>query len=288
MFGRVMTAMVTPFKNNEVNYTEAIKIAKYLVENGSDSILVCGSTGESATMTKAEKIKLISVIREAVNVPILAGTGSNNTADSVEFTKEVDKLGVDGFLIVTPYYNKPNQEGIFQHFKAVAEATDKPIVLYNIPGRCVKEIEVDTIAKLSKIPNISYLKAACGNLMNISMTQNSTDDDFVIYCGDDGLTLPMLTLGAKGVISVASSIIGKEINQMIAEFEAGNTKKAQELHLKYFDVFRDLFCDTNPVPIKYALSKIGFDTEEVRLPMVELDDKYKKIIDDMMKRHNLI
>lgn len=288
MFGRVMTAMVTPFKNNEVNYTEAVKIAKYLVENGSDSILVCGSTGESATMTKAEKIKLISVIREAVNVPIVAGTGSNNTADSVEFTKEVDKLGVDGFLIVTPYYNKPNQEGIFQHFKAVAEATTKPIVLYNIPGRCVKEIEVDTIARLSKIPNISYLKAACGNLMNISMTQNSTDDDFIIYSGDDGLTLPMLTLGAQGVISVASSIIGKEINQMIAEFEVGNTKRAQELHLEYFDVFRDLFCDTNPVPIKYALSKIGFDTEEVRLPMVELDDKYKKIVDDMMKRHNLI
>ena len=288
MFGRVMTAMVTPFKNNEVNYTEAVKIAKYLVENGSDSILVCGSTGESATMTRAEKIKLISVIREAVKVPIVAGTGSNNTADSVEFTKEVDKLGVDGFLVVTPYYNKPNQEGIFQHFKAVAEATTKPIVLYNIPGRCVKEIEVDTIARLSKIPNISYLKAACGNLMNISMTQNSTDDDFVIYSGDDGLTLPMLTLGAQGVVSVASSIIGKEINQMIAEFKAGNTKKAQELHLEYFDVFRDLFCDTNPVPIKYALSKIGFDTEEVRLPMVELDDKYKKIVDDMMKRHNLI
>lgn len=288
MFGRVMTAMVTPFKNNEVNYTEAVKIAKYLVKNGSDSILVCGSTGESATMTKAEKIKLISVIREAVNVPIVAGTGSNNTADSVEFTKEVDKLGVDGFLVVTPYYNKPNQEGIFQHFKAVAEATTKPIVLYNIPGRCVKEIEVYTIARLSKIPNISYLKAACGNLMNISLTQNSTDDDFVIYSGDDGLTLPMLTLGAQGVVSVASSIIGKEINQMIAEFKAGNTKKAQELHLEYFDVFRDLFCDTNPVPIKYALSKIGFDTEEVRLPMVELDDKYKKIIDDMMKRHNLI
>lgn len=288
MFGRVMTAMVTPFKNNEVNYTEAVKIAKFLVENGSDSILVCGSTGESATMTKAEKIKLISTIREAVDVPILAGTGSNNTADSVEFTKEVDKLGVDGFLIVTPYYNKPNQEGIFQHFKAVAEATDKPVMLYNIPGRCVKEIDVDTIARLSKISNIRYLKAACGNLMNISMTQNLTDDDFVIYSGDDGLTLPMLTLGAKGVVSVASSIIGKEINQMIAEFEAGNTKRAQELHLEYFDVFRDLFCDTNPVPIKYALSKIGFDTEEVRLPMVELDDKYKKIIDDMMKRHSLI
>ncbi len=288
MFGRVMTAMVTPFKNSEVNYEEAVKIAKYLVENGSDSILVCGSTGESATMTKAEKLKLISTIRNAVDVPILAGTGSNNTADSVEFTKEVDKLGVDGFLVVTPYYNKPNQEGIFQHFKMVAEATDKPIMLYNIPGRCVKEIEVDTIARLSQISNIRFLKAACGNLMNISMTQNKTDDDFIIYSGDDGLTLPMLTLGAKGVVSVASSIIGKEINQMIAEFEVGNIKEAKELHLGYFDVFRDLFCDTNPVPIKYALSKMGFDTEEVRLPMVELDDKYKKIIDDMMERHNLI
>lgn len=288
MFGRVMTAMVTPFKNNEVNYTEAVRLAKFLVDNGSDSILVCGSTGESATMTKVEKLKLISTIRNAVDVPILAGTGSNNTADSVEFTKEVDKLGVDGFLIVTPYYNKPNQEGIFQHFKAVAEATQKPVMLYNIPGRCVKEIEVDTIARLSKISNIRYLKAACGNLMNVSMTRNLTDDDFVIYSGDDGLTLPMLTLGAKGIVSVASAIIGKEINQMIAEFEAGNTKKAQELHLEYFDVFRDLFCDTNPVPVKYALSKLGFDTEEVRLPMVELEDKHKKIIDDMMKRHNLI
>ncbi len=288
MFGRVMTAMVTPFKGSEVNYKEAEKIAKFLVNNGSDSLLICGSTGENPTMTKEEKIKLISTVRNAVDVPIMAGTGSFNTAESVEFTKEVDKIGVDGFLIVTPYYNKPNQEGIFQHFKMVAESTDKPIMLYNIPGRTVKEISVDTIVRLSKLPNVSYLKAACGNLANISLTKNQTDEDFIIYSGDDGLTLPMLSIGARGVVSVASAIIGKEINQMIAEFQAGNAKKAQELHLEYFDVFKDLFCDTNPVPVKYALSKLGFDTEEVRLPMVELEPSSKKIIDDMLKRHNLI
>ncbi len=288
MYGRVMTAMVTPFKGNDVNYKEAAKIAKFLVNNGSDSLLICGSTGENPTMTQEEKIKLISTVRDSVNVPIMAGTGSFNTAESVDFTKEVDKIGVDGFLIVTPYYNKPNQEGIFQHFKMVAESTDKPIMVYNIPGRTVKEISVDTMVRLSKIPNISYLKAACGNLTNITMTKKQTDDDFIIYSGDDGLTLPMLSIGARGVVSVASAIIGKEINQMIAEFQAGNTKKAQELHLEYFDVFKDLFCDTNPVPVKYALSKFGFDTEEVRLPMVELETNSKKVIDDMLKRHNLI
>lgn len=288
MYGRVMTAMVTPFKNGDVNYKEAARIAKFLVDNGSDSLLICGSTGENPTMTKDEKIRLFNTVMETVDVPIMAGTGSNNTLESVEFTKEIDKLGVDGFLIVTPYYNKPNQEGIYQHFKTIAEATDKPVMLYNIPGRSVKEIDVDTIARLSEISNIRYLKAACGNLMNISMTRNKAKEGFVIYSGDDGLTLPMLSIGAVGVVSVASAIIGKEINQMIAEFEAGNTKKAEELHLRYFDVFKDLFCDTNPVPVKYAMARMGFDTEEVRLPMVPLDEKGKQTIDNMLKRHNLI
>ena len=288
MFGRVMTAMVTPFKNGEVNYDEVARLSRFLVDNGSDSLLVCGSTGENPTMTKEEKLKLIARVRDAVDVPVMAGTGSFNTKDSVDFTKEVDKLGVDSFLIVTPYYNKPNQEGIYEHFKAVAEATDKPIMLYNIPGRSVKEIAVDTIVKLSAIKNIKYLKAACGNLENISLTRKLTKDDFIIYSGDDGLTLPMLSIGAVGVVSVASAIIGKEINQMVSEFKKGNIAKARSLHLDYFDVFKDLFCDTNPAPIKYALSRIGFNTQEVRLPMIELEDSSKKIIDDMLKRHGLI
>lgn len=288
MFGKVMTAMVTPFKNGEVNYNEAARLSRFLVGNGSDSLLVCGSTGENPTMTKEEKLKLIATVRDTVDVPVMAGTGTFNTKDSIDFTKEVDKLGVDSFLIVTPYYNKPNQEGIYEHFKAVAEVTDKPIMLYNIPGRSMREVAVDTIVKLSAIKNIKYLKAACGNLENISQTRKLTNKDFVIYSGDDGLTLPMLSIGAVGVVSVASAIIGKEINQMVAEFEKCNIAKARSIHLKYFDVFKDLFCDTNPVPVKYALSKIGFDTQEIRLPMVELNDCSKKIVDGMLKKHGLI
>lgn len=288
MFGRVMTAMVTPFKGDEVNFKEAARLAKFHVQNGSDSLLVCGSTGENPTMSKEEKIRLISTIRDAVEVPVMAGTGSFNTRESVEFTQEVDKLGVDGFLLVTPYYNKPNQEGIFQHFSAVAKATDKPIMLYNIPGRSVREIAVDTIVRLSAIPNIRYLKAACGNLENISLTQIQTPDDFIIYSGDDGLTLPIMSIGGRGIVSVASSIIGKEINEMVAAFEQGDAKRAMILHHEYFDVFKNLFCDTNPVPVKYALSKMGFDTEEVRLPMVQLQDQHKAIIDELLKKHQLI
>ena len=289
MFGRVMTAMVTPFKGGEVNYKEAARIASFLVENGSDSLLVCGSTGENPTMTKDEKLRLIATVRETVDVPIMAGTGTFNTRESVDFTKEVDKLGVDSFLIVTPYYNKPNQEGLYQHFKAVAESTDKPIMLYNIPGRSVREIAVDTILRLSRdVPNIRYLKAACGNLDNISQTRRDAPSDFVIYSGDDSLTLPMLSIGAVGVVSVASAIIGKEINEMIGAFQNGHTERAKELHHEWFDVFKDLFCDTNPVPVKYAMARMGFDTTEVRLPMVELAEREKGIVDAMLKRHGLV
>lgn len=288
MFGRVMTAMVTPFKGDDVNYKEAARYARFLAENGSDSLLVCGSTGENPTMTKEEKLRLIDTVRNAVDIPVMAGTGTFNTRESLEFTKEVDKLGVDAFLVVTPYYNKPNQEGIYEHFKAVAGGTEKPVMLYNIPGRSVREISVDTIIRLSAISNIRYLKAACGNLDNVSLTRAGTPEDFIIYSGDDSLTLPMLAIGGRGVVSVASSIIGKEINEMIAAYEAGDVKKAMALHHENYDAFRDLFCDTNPVPVKYALSRMGFDTEEVRLPMVPLKDQHKQLINGMLKRHGLI
>lgn len=283
-----MTAMVTPFKGNTVNYSEAARLAKFLEENGSDSLLLCGSTGENPTMTKEEKIKFIKSVKEAVSIPIMVGTGSFNTEESKEFTKEVDKLGVDGFLVVTPYYNKPNQRGIYEHFKAVASVTTKPVMLYNIPGRCVKEIEVATIVELAKIPNIKCLKAACGNLDKISLTRRDTPEDFLIYSGDDGLTLPILSIGGCGVVSVASAIIGKEMQETIKAFEKGELKKAAELHLGQLDAFNQLFCDSNPVPVKYALSKLGFDTEEVRLPLVPLEEKDKRDIDAMLKRYGLI
>ena len=287
MFGKVMTAMVTPFKGDQVNFKEAQRLAQFLEKNGSDSMLLCGSTGENPTMTKEEKLELIRAVKDVVSIPVMVGTGSFNTKESMVFTKEVHDLGIDGFLLVTPYYNKPNQRGIFEHFKAVASVTDKPIMLYNIPGRSIKEIEVDTITALSKIPNITSLKAACGNLEKISLTRRNTDQDFLIYSGDDGLTLPILSIGGCGVVSVASHIIGKEMNEMVAAFLAGNQDRARELHLEYFDVVKDLFCDSNPVPVKYALSRMGFDTEEVRLPLVPLDDQGKKIVDALLKKHSL-
>ena len=288
MFGKVMTAMVTPFRGDQVNYKEAQRLVQFLEKNGSDSILLCGSTGENPTMSKEEKIELIKAVKDVISVPIMVGTGSFNTRESMSFTKEVHDLGSDGFLLVTPYYNKPNQRGIFEHFKAVASVTDNPIMLYNIPGRSVKEIEVDTITALSKIPNISSLKAACGNLEKISLTRRNTDNNFLIYSGDDSLTLPILSIGGCGIVSVASHVIGKEINEMVTSFLAGNQDRARELHLEYFDAFKDLFCDSNPVPVKYALSRMGFDTEEVRLPLVPLDLQGKKIVDTLLKKHNLV
>ena len=288
MFGKVMTAMVTPFRGGRVNYKEAQRLAQFLVKNGSDSILLCGSTGENPTMSKEEKIEFIKAIKDVISIPIMVGTGSFNTKKSMNFTKEIHDLGIDGFLLVTPYYNKPNQRGIFEHFRAIASVTDKPVMLYNIPGRSVKEIEVNTITALSKIPNIVYLKAACGNLEKISLTRRNTDKNFLIYSGDDSLTLPILSIGGCGIVSVASHIIGKKINEMVTSFLAGNQNKAQELHLEYFDVFKDLFYDSNPVPVKYALSLMGFDTEEVRLPLVPLDLQGKKIVSNLLQKHNLI
>lgn len=288
MFGKVMTAMVTPFKGDGVNFKEAQRLAQFLEKNGSDSILLCGSTGENPTMSSEEKIELIKAVKDVVSVPIMVGTGSFNTRESMAFTKAVDALNIDGFLLVTPYYNKPNQRGIYEHFKAVAGVTDKPVMLYNIPGRSVMEIEVNTITALSKIPNITHLKAACGSLEKISMTRIKTDDDFLIYSGDDGLTVPILSIGGCGVVSVASHIIGKPINDMVTAFLDGDTLKARQLHLEYFDAFKDLFCDSNPVPVKYALSQMGFDTADVRLPLVPLDDQGKQIIDTLLKKHNLV
>ena len=287
LYGRVMTAMVTPFKGDNVNYKEAGRLAKFLAENGTDSILLCGSTGENPTMSKEEKLNLIAAVKEEVDIPIMVGTGSNNTRESMAFTQEVDRLGVDGFLLVTPYYNKPNQKGIYTHFKEIASVTETPIMLYNIPGRCVKEIEPDTIIELSKIPNIRYLKAACGDLDKISQTRRGTDEDFHIYSGDDGMTLPILSIGGCGIVSVASAIIGKEIGEMIQAFEENNCKKATRMHLEYLEVFKGLFCDSNPVPVKYALSLMGFDTEEVRMPLLLLEDVHKEYIQNMLKKYQL-
>lgn len=271
-FGNLLTAMVTPFDDKmEVDYTQAANLAKYLAEHGSDGIVVCGTTGESPTLTKEEKIKLWQVVKEAVagKAVVIAGTGSNNTKDSIAMTKEAEKIGVDGAMLVGPYYNKPSQEGFYQHFKTVAEATSLPIIVYNVPGRTGTNILPQTVIRLSEIPNIVAVKEASGNVEQASQIRRGTAPDFMVYSGDDSLTLPILAVGGAGVISVASHVVGDQMQEMIKAYLSGDVKKAAALHLELFPVFKGLFITSNPVPVKAALNLKGIKVGSTRLPLVD-------------------
>ncbi|HWR43100.1 4-hydroxy-tetrahydrodipicolinate synthase [Sporomusa sp.] len=270
-FGRILTAMVTPFNDDcSVNYSEAAKLAQYLVNNGSDGIVVTGSTGEAATLTKNEKVKLYATVLEAVGdrATIIAGTGSNDTRDSIELTKEAEKIGVHGAMVVAPYYNKPPQEGFYQHFKAIADSTTLPLIVYNVPGRTASNILPATVARLAEIKNIVAIKEASGSLDQISEIIRITPNDFLVYSGDDGLTLPILAVGGNGVISVAAHIVGNRMQEMVAAFYAGDMAKAQALHLELLPFFKVIFITTNPIPIKDAVNLIGIKAGPVRLPLV--------------------
>lgn len=270
-FGRVLTAMVTPMKENgEVAYEEAGKLAYHLVETGSEGIVVAGTTGESPVLSVAEKCWLFKAVREAVNSKafVIAGTGSNNTAASIELAEQAGKIGCDGILLVTPYYNKPSQEGLYRHFQAVAAKTDLPVILYNIPGRTAVNLMPETVARLAEIKNIMAVKEASGSLDQVAEIKRMTPGDFLIYCGDDSMTLPMLSVGGYGVISVAAHLAGKMIQEMITSYLAGKVKAARELHLKLFPLYKVLFIATNPVPVKAALGLIGIKAGAPRLPLI--------------------
>lgn len=284
-FGRLLTAMVTPFtKDGEVAYDEAANLARFLIENGSDGVVVAGTTGESPVLTKEEKLKLFSVVKEAVGEKgvVIAGTGSNSTADTVALTKKAAETGVDGIMVVTPYYNKPSQEGLYQHFKAVAEATDLPIIMYNVPGRTSVNILPATVIRLAEIKNICALKEASGNLDQVAEIKKGVPEDFLIYSGDDSLTLPMLAVGGCGVISVASHVAGKMIKEMIENFFSGKVKEAADLHIKLFPLFKVMFVTTNPVPVKAALNLIGLSVGNPRLPLVPATEKEIETIRKVM------
>jgi 4-hydroxy-tetrahydrodipicolinate synthase len=275
-FGKIVTAMVTPFDNKgNIDFAKTTKLVNYLLENGTDSLVVAGTTGESPTLTTEEKVALFRHVVSVVNgrVPVIAGTGSNNTRASIELTKKAEEIGVDAVMLVAPYYNKPNQEGLYQHFKAIAESTSLPVMLYNIPGRSVVNISVDTIVRLSEIPNIVAVKDASGNLDAMTEIIARTRDDFLLYSGDDGITLPVLAIGGAGVVSVASHIIGNEMQQMIAAFEAGELAKAAKLHQKLLPIMKGLFAAPSPVPVKTALQLKGLDVGSVRLPLVPLTEQ---------------
>lgn len=273
LFGRVSTAMITPFDaKGHIDFPKTTQLINHLLENGTDSLVVAGTTGESPTLSKQEKIALFKHVVKVVEkrVPIIAGTGSYNTYESIELTKQAELAGVDAVMVVGPYYNKPNQEGLYQHIKAVAESTKLPVMIYNIPGRSVVNIEPETIIRLSKIDNIVAVKEASGNLNNITKIISSTPDDFYVYSGDDGLTLPILSVGGTGVISVASHIIGKEMKEMVTSFLDGKVEEASKMHQQLLPLMLVLFKAPNPVPVKTALQLKGFDVGSVRLPLVPL------------------
>ncbi|EIJ81445.1 dihydrodipicolinate synthase [Bacillus methanolicus PB1] len=280
-FGRISTAMVTPFDNKgHIDFAKTTQLVNHLINNGSDSLVVVGTTGESATLTKEEKLALFQHVVKVVEkrVPVIAGTGSNNTYDSIEMTKKAEKMGVDAILAVAPYYNKPNQEGLYQHFKAIAESTSLPVIIYNIPGRSVVNIEPETVIRLSKIPNIVGIKEAGGNLSAMTQIIANTDDDFLLYSGDDGLTLPVLSIGGTGVISVASHVIGNEMQEMISAFLNGDYERAAKIHQKLLPLMDGLFIAPNPVPVKTALQIKGMDVGSVRLPLVPLTEQERNTV----------
>ena len=279
-FGKILTAMVTPFnKEGNVDYDLAVKLANYLINNGSDGIVLCGTTGESPTLTWQEQHELFLAVKNSVNkkAKILVGTGSNSTSEAIDATKQASKSGADGALVVVPYYNKPPQEGLYKHFSAVAQAApDIPLMLYNIPGRTGCNLLPSTVKKLMKYSNIVSIKAASGRIEEVTELRAICGSEFAIYSGDDSLLLPMLSVGAVGVVSVASHIVGLHLKEMILSFQNGDVSKALAIHETLQDLFNALFETTNPIPIKAALVLLGWNVGSPRYPLTKLNDEKTK------------
>lgn len=275
--GDIGTAMVTPFnEQGEIDEGLTKALVNHLVDHGTDTIVVNGTTGESPTVTREEKRQMLAwVLEEAAGrVKVIAGTGTNNTYESIELTKEAEEVGVDGVMLVTPYYNKPNQEALYAHFSAIAKETTLPILLYNIPGRSVINMTAETTIRLAKdFANIQGVKEASGDLEQMAAIIHGTDESFAVYSGDDGLTLPLLAIGGTGIISVSSHVVGLEMKQMIQAYKNGDVARASKMHLALLPLFQALFKEPNPVPLKYALNQQGIEVGDVRLPLVELQDK---------------
>lgn len=287
MFTGTYTALVTPFKDGQIDYPALEQLIKAQIKAGVEGIVPVGTTGESPTLSYEEHIE---VIRAAVrcadgNVKVLAGTGANATSEAVYLTQAAEKAGADGSLQVAPYYNKPTQEGLYQHFASIARATRLPIVLYSIPGRCGVEIGVDTVRRLAdEFRSVVGIKEAGGNADRVSQLRTALGSGFEILSGDDSLTLPFMAVGAKGVISVASNLVPREVAAMVRAFASGKTAQALKLHTKLYPLFKDLFVETNPVPIKTALAMLGRMEEEVRLPLVGMTLKNRETLKSTLKR----
>jgi 4-hydroxy-tetrahydrodipicolinate synthase len=285
-FGRVVTAMVTPFgADGSVNLELAAHLADHLVANGSDGLVICGTTGESPTLSWDEQHRLFAVVKEAVagRACLVAGSGSNCTAEAVEATREAASLGADAALVVVPYYNKPPQDGLEAHFRAVAQAAPElPLMLYNIPGRTGTSLAPETAARLLDLPNVVSFKAASGTTEEVSALRAACGERLAIYSGDDALTLPMLAVGAVGVVSVASHVAGPQISAMIEAFLAGDQARALALHEQLLPLCKALFCTTNPIPVKAALELSGWPVGAPRLPLLSASDTVKQRLSETL------
>jgi 4-hydroxy-tetrahydrodipicolinate synthase len=289
--GRLLTAMVTPFTpEGAVDYAQAGRLALALLESGSDGVVVSATTGEAPTLTTEEKLRLFREVKQAVasSGVVFAGTSSYNTAESIELSREAERTGVDGLLLTCPYYNKPTQEGIFRHFEAIARATSLPCILYNIPGRTSMNIAADTIVRLSHVPNIVGVKEASGNLEQIATIVENTREDFQVWSGNDGDTLPLLSVGGYGVVCVTSHLVGNQMRGMIEDYLAGRVEDAARTHRRLLPLMSTLMtAASNPIPIKHALNLVGFQVGGLRLPLCEPDQAASDKIAAEVKRHRI-
>jgi 4-hydroxy-tetrahydrodipicolinate synthase len=288
--GRLLTAMVTPFdRDGQVDYDQARRLATALLDSGSDGIVVAGTTGESPTLTLKEKWRLFTEITRAIGGrgSVIAGTGNYSTQESIELTQEAERLGVDGVLLVVPYYNKPTQEGMFRHFEAIARSTSLPCILYNVPGRTACNLAADTVIRLSQIPNIVGIKEASGDLEQSARIIEHAREDFRVWSGNDQDTLPLLSIGAYGVVSVLSHIVGQQIKTMIDSFLEGRTSDAAAIHRRLTPLVKAMFLVSNPIPVKFALNELGMQVGAPRLPLCEPDESTANAIRAELARHRI-
>jgi len=284
------TAIATPFTEDGVNFDEFGKLLEDQIANEVDAIIVCGTTGESATMSEEEKKEVIKFAIDKINkrTKVVIGTGSNNTTSAIKMSKYAEEAGADALLVVTPYYNKTTQKGLVAHYKAIAESVSLPIIMYSVPSRTGVNITPETCLELSKIENIVAIKEASGNISQVAKIASLCKDNLDIYSGNDDQVIPLLSLGGKGVISVLSNVMPKYTHEMVHKYLDGDVKEASKMQLDVLDLIDALFCEVNPIPVKYALNLMGYNFGKPRMPLIELSDSNKEKLKEIMKKHNLI
>lgn len=283
-------AIVTPFTEKGVDFNKLKELLEWHVDEGTDAIIVCGTTGEATTMTESEKKETIKFTVDVINkrIPVIAGTGGNNTLEAIKMSKYAESIGVDGLLVITPYYNKTNAEGLLKHFEVINDAVNTPIILYNVPSRTGMNITPEVLVKLSKLSNVVAIKEASGDISQIAYMKALCNDAIDIYSGNDDQIVPIMALGGKGVISVLANVIPKDVSNMCHSYLNGDTKTSLELQLKSFDLTKKLFIETNPIPVKTALNLMGKYVGELRLPLYKMNDKNLQILKDSLKDYGLI